>query len=107
MPQEFSVAGARVVVVGAARSGLAAAELLVRKGARVTLTDAKADITAADRLRALGVAVELGGHRQDTFDQADLIVPSPGVPPQLPELQRAIGRGVSVIGELEDRKSVV
>ena len=101
MPQEFSVAGARVVVVGAARSGLAAAKLLVRKGARVTLTDTKADIPAADRLRALGVALELGGHRQETFDQADLIVPSPGVPPELPELQRASGRGVSVIGELE------
>ncbi|MEW6321252.1 MAG: UDP-N-acetylmuramoyl-L-alanine--D-glutamate ligase [Acidobacteriota bacterium] len=97
----FSVDGQRVVVVGAARSGLAAAELLARRGARVTLTDMKADLPGADRLRAAGIALELGGHRDATFDTADLVVTSPGVPPELGPLARARARGVPVIGELE------
>ena len=39
--QDFSVSGQRVLVVGAARSGVAAAFLLAKRGARVTLTDRK------------------------------------------------------------------
>ena len=64
---EFSVSGQRVVVVGAARSGVAAARLLVRRGAQVTISDVKPAIDAADDLRAQGVALELGGHTASTF----------------------------------------
>ena len=56
----FSVRGKRVVVVGAARSGIAAAELLVRRGATVTLTDLREQIDDEERLRAAGVSLELG-----------------------------------------------
>ena len=59
-----------MTVAGAARSGLAAAELLARRGARVTLSDARAELPEADRLRALGVALELGGHTRETFTSA-------------------------------------
>ena len=52
----FSVAGQRVLVVGAARSGLAAAELLVARGAQVTLTDHAAAIPGEDRLREIALA---------------------------------------------------
>jgi UDP-N-acetylmuramoylalanine--D-glutamate ligase len=97
----FSVAGRRVLVVGAARSGLAAAELLVSRGASVTLTDHAATISGEDRLRALGVALDLGRHHARFFLNADLIVTSPGVPPELAELQDARAAGVPVIGELE------
>ena len=97
----FSVRGKRVTVVGAARSGVAAAELLVRRGASVVLTDAKETIEAEHSLRSAGVALELGGHRTPTFTGSDLIVLSPGVPPTLPELQAAREVGVPVIGELE------
>ncbi len=98
----FTVAGQRVVVVGAARSGVAAAELLVRRGAEVTLTERKAEITTSEQqLQRAGVTLELGGHQQATFDRASLIVLSPGVPPDLPELALARSRGVPVIGELE------
>jgi UDP-N-acetylmuramoylalanine-D-glutamate ligase len=38
---DFSVSGQKVLVVGAARSGVAAAHLLAKRGAMVTLTDAK------------------------------------------------------------------
>jgi UDP-N-acetylmuramoylalanine--D-glutamate ligase len=97
----FSVAGKRVVVVGAARSGVAAAELLVRRGASVILTDIRSHVDDEERLRAAGVGLELGGHRAETLAQADLIVLSPGVPPRQPAIDAARRAGVPVMGELE------
>ena len=99
--QPFSVDGRTLLVVGAARSGRAAAELLVSRGARVTLTDLAADLPDADRLRRAGVRLDLGGHDARLFTAADLIVTSPGVPAELPELAAARAAGVPVIGELE------
>jgi UDP-N-acetylmuramoylalanine--D-glutamate ligase len=98
---EFSVSGRRVVVVGAARSGIAAAELLVRKGARVLLTEMRSTFERADQLRQLGVELELGGHRDATLTGADLIVASPGVALDTPVFDAARARGVEMIGELE------
>jgi UDP-N-acetylmuramoylalanine--D-glutamate ligase len=97
----FSVRGKRVVVVGAARSGVAAAELLVRRGATVTLTDLRAAIDDEARLRDAGVTLELGEHRASTLVEADLIVLSPGVPPGLAVLAPARAAGVPITGELE------
>jgi UDP-N-acetylmuramoylalanine--D-glutamate ligase len=97
----FSVDGKRVTVAGAARSGIAAAELLARRGARVTLSEAGAEIADADRLRALGVALEAGGHTRETFIGADLVVLSPGVPPEIPVVVAARERGIPVIAEIE------
>jgi UDP-N-acetylmuramoylalanine--D-glutamate ligase len=97
----FSVSGKRAVVVGAARSGVAAAELLVRRGATVTLTDTRARIDEDGQLRGAGVALELGGHRPGTLLGADLIVLSPGVPPMQPAIADARAAGVPVIGEME------
>ncbi len=97
----FSVEGTRVTVAGAARSGLAAAELLARRGALVTLSDSRAALPEGDRLRGLGIALELGGHTRDTFTSADLVVLSPGVPPELAVVQAARDRGVPVIAEIE------
>ena len=97
----FSVSGQQVVVVGAARSGVAAAELLVRRGARVTLTDMRAEIEAAGQLRDAGVHLELGGHQLTTLLDADLIVLSPGVPPGQETIAAARAAGVPVMGELE------
>ena len=91
----------RVTVAGAARSGLAAAELLARRGARVTLSDTRPSVAGADELRPLGVEVELGGHAIETFTGADLVVLSPGVPPEQPVVAAARARGVPVIGEIE------
>ena len=98
---DFSVSGRHVVVVGAARSGIAAAELLVRRGARVTLTEARSTFEQVDRLRELGVELELGGHRQSTLEAADLIVASPGVALEQQAFEAARARGVEMIGELE------
>ena len=98
---EFSVAGARVVVVGAARSGVAAAELLARRGARVTLSEAREAPADARRLEAVGVALESGGHQPATFAAAELIVLSPGVSSRLPAVDAARRRGTPVISEVE------
>jgi UDP-N-acetylmuramoylalanine--D-glutamate ligase len=96
--------GKAVVVVGLARSGIAAARLCARRGARVVATDRKgpgelpAEVLSLERE---GVRLELGGHRRETFTQASLVVVSPGVPPDVPELQAARAAGVPLIAELE------
>jgi UDP-N-acetylmuramoylalanine--D-glutamate ligase len=97
----FDVKDKRVTVAGAARSGLAAAELLARRGARVTLSDTRSDAPETVPLRALGVQLELGGHQTETFTSADLVVLSPGVSPETPAVQAARDRGVPVIAEIE------
>jgi UDP-N-acetylmuramoylalanine--D-glutamate ligase len=97
----FSVDGQHVVVVGAARSGVAAAELLASRGAEVVLTDVRTSLDEAARLREAGVRLELGGHRRETFLDADLIVLSPGVKLTQPDVAAAREADVAVIGELE------
>lgn len=97
----FSVRQRRVVVVGAARSGIAAAELLARRGAMVTLTELREAIDGAAALRAAGVDIELGGHRPETMAAADLVVLSPGVAPDQPALEPARRGGAEIIGEIE------
>jgi UDP-N-acetylmuramoylalanine--D-glutamate ligase len=97
----FDVRDKRVTVAGAARSGLAAADLLARRGARVTLSDRRVQVPGTDALRRLGVQLELGGHQTETFAGADLVVLSPGVPPDQAVVQAARQRGVPVIGEIE------
>src|SRR5918993_2181911 len=97
----FSVEGLRVTVIGAARSGAAAAELLARRGARVTLTEQADSIADADRLSAAGIALEAGGHRRESLIDADLVVLSPGVSLEQPFVAEARTLGVPVIGEIE------
>lgn len=98
---QFSVAGSRVVVIGAARSGLAAAELLTRRGARVTVSEMQKEVGQIKALRAADIAVELGGHRIETLRAADLIVLSPGVSPRQPSVAEAMQHGVPIISEVE------
>jgi UDP-N-acetylmuramoylalanine--D-glutamate ligase len=96
--------GGLVVVVGLARSGVAAAEYLARRGASVVATDRQGAETLppeALRLRDMGVRLELGGHDARTFLAASLIVVSPGVPFELPELAQARAAGVPVRAEVE------
>jgi UDP-N-acetylmuramoylalanine--D-glutamate ligase len=97
----FEVKDKRVTVAGAARSGVAAAELLARRGARVTLSEAGATIPDAGRLRSLGVALEIGGHVRETFTGADLVVLSPGVSPDIAVARAARDGGIPVIAEIE------
>src|SRR5687768_10954738 len=84
-----------------ARSGVAAARLLRGAGASVTATDDKplhALGPEAEALLGLGVRWSSAA---TAFDDADLVVISPGVPVDVPALERVRARGVPVIGELE------
>ena len=96
--------GKRVLVVGAGRSGLSAALFLRAQGARVTVSDTRSSVALAGAIPALmeaGVMVEAGGHGLLTFRRQDLIVVSPGVPLDTPEVKQVIALGMPVIGELE------
>ena len=94
----------RVLVVGAGKSGIAAAFFLRDRGARVTVSDTRSAHALAKDIPALldaGIMVESGGHGLLTFRRQDLIVVSPGVPLDTPEVAQAISFGLPVIGELE------
>ncbi|HET9933983.1 MAG TPA: UDP-N-acetylmuramoyl-L-alanine--D-glutamate ligase, partial [Polyangiaceae bacterium] len=92
--------GARVIVVGLGRSGIAAAKLCRDRGAHVIGTDSAPLEKVSPEAKALGIELIAGGHAGVPFTTSDLVVVSPGVPP-LPELEAAEAAGVEVIGELE------
>lgn len=87
-------------MVGLARTGRALIEALCQK-AELFLTEARA-LSPEERefLRAYGVAWEEAGHT-DRALAADLIVPSPGVPPHSPLLKKAVARGIPIRSEIE------
>ncbi len=96
--------GKKVLVVGLGKSGLAAALFLRRRGAQVTVSDVRSAEALAKDIPALleeGIMVEAGGHGLLTFRRQDLIVVSPGVPLDTPELVQVRNFGLPVIGELE------
>ncbi|HXR37469.1 MAG TPA: UDP-N-acetylmuramoyl-L-alanine--D-glutamate ligase [Terracidiphilus sp.] len=96
--------GKKVLVVGLGKSGLAAALFLRRRGAQVTVSDVRSAEALAKDIPALldeGIMVETGGHGLLTFRRQDLIVVSPGVPLNTPELAQVRSFGLPVIGELE------
>ena len=122
----MKLAGKKVLVVGIARSGIAAARLLVSQGAVVIANDIKTEselakisdsglavsnsglavgnsglASAVEELQKLGVVLSLGGHSESLFRDADLIVLSPGVPADLPVLEVARLAGIEIISEPE------
>ena len=94
----------RVLVVGLGKSGISAALFLRGQGARVTVSDTRSAVALAAEIPALleaGIMVESGGHGLLTFRRSDLIVVSPGVPMDTPEVKQVVAFGLPVIGELE------
>lgn len=103
-PQAGGLNGKRVLIVGMKRSGVAAAQFCAAQGARVTISDSAAPDSLQAELRSFGAGdavFELGGHREKTFLDADLIVLSPGVPLTIAPLRAAVKKKVEVISELE------
>src|SRR5262245_26292343 len=99
-----SLSGARIVVVGAARSGLALTRFLVGLGARGTLTASRPAADLGDAVAGLaeaGVTLETGGHVEATLVAADLVAVSPGVPLGIAPLAAARRRGVRIVAEVE------
>ena len=100
----MDVQGKKVLVVGVARSGVAAARLLASRGAMVIANDLKPEAQLereAEELRGLGVMLSLGSHPDSLFENAELIVLSPGVPSDLAPLEAARERDIEIISEPE------
>src|SRR5271165_68536 len=96
--------GKKVLVVGLGKSGLAAALFLRARGAQVTVSDMRSAAALSKEIPSLlehGIMVESGGHGLLTFRRQDLIVVSPGVPMDTPELVQVKVFGLRIIGELE------
>ena len=100
----MNVKGQRVLVVGLGKSGVASALFLQNRGAKVAVSDAKSPEQLRDQIPQLldaGISVETGQHGERTFRDQDLIVVSPGVPFDVPQLVHARELGIPVIGEVE------
>lgn len=97
--------GKKVLVCGMARSGVSAAQCLYELGARVTISDSKAEEKLAEALQPLeGMDIRrcLGDQAQPAdLESYDLAVTSPGIPMQAPILRAVQAAGVPLIGELE------
>jgi UDP-N-acetylmuramoylalanine--D-glutamate ligase len=92
-----------VTVVGLARSGIGAANLLSELGAHVTVTDIKTEEDLRESSTRLNPSVRLalGSHPEDIFIHADIVVVSPGVSLDIRPLRRAKSEEIPVFGELE------
>jgi len=94
--------GRHVTIVGLGRTSVSLAKLLIREGACPFITEIAQEerqTTLRKELAALGIPFECGGHSDAAFEQADLIVPSPGVSPSIPPIRKAAG--VPVLSEME------
>ncbi len=100
----MDVKGKRVLVVGLGKSGIASALFLADRGARVAVSDTKSEAELHHEIPQLldhGIVVEAGYHNERTFKEQELIVISPGVPADVPQLLQARQAGIPVIGEIE------
>ena len=95
----------KVLVVGLGKSGLSAVRWLSKRGARVTVSELKArsdlESTLVHEVLELGVELETGSHKEETFMRSDMIIMSPGVPLDAGPLKVAKETGIPIIGEME------
>ena len=98
----MDLTSARVLVVGMARSGMALAEWLVARGIAVTACDAKPAAGLGETgARLESLSIPLIAQEGDIGRGFDLVVLSPGVPPQIPQLDGARDRGTPIYGDVE------
>lgn len=94
----------KVLVSGVAKSGISAAYLLKKLGANVTIQDAKTEDKLGDvvtELKNNGITLFLGANPDDIIEDMDILVMSPGVPTDLPFVNKARENNIPVIGEIE------
>ncbi|MFZ2955828.1 MAG: UDP-N-acetylmuramoyl-L-alanine--D-glutamate ligase [Candidatus Ozemobacteraceae bacterium] len=100
----MDIQGRFICVIGAAKSGLAAAKTLAQLGARVLLSDTqnrgRLEATIAEAALPATVEIETGGHSEKVL-QADFIVLSPGVPLTIPVLKKAAENRIPILSEVE------
>lgn len=99
----MEVKGKNVLVVGFARSGLAAANFLLSRGAEVTITDCRTQEELGDSIAQLvkHARLSLGAHRREDILGSDFVILSPGVPSNLPGLSEASKRSIPIYSEVE------
>ncbi len=101
----MNLKGKKVTVVGLGKSGLAACNLLIEKGARISITDCRDSQRVKDNICSLNreniVDIEIGRHTEGLIEGKDLVVTSPGVRLKSRPLIWAKKKGVPVIGEVE------
>ena len=100
----MQVANKRILVVGMARSGIAAAKLLCKAGAKPILNDSKEEAAfgdAREELRELPCQWRFGRPAMELLGEAEGVVISPGIPDTAPFVVKAREMGLEVIGELE------
>lgn len=93
----------RTLVVGLGATGLSVARYLMRQGEQVAIADSRSEPPGLQQLQQEypDVAVFLGPFEDAVFEQADLLVVSPGVPLATPQVRAASGRGIPVMGDVE------
>jgi len=93
----------KVLVLGLGETGLSSLRWLAAQGAHLSVADTREDPPGLETLKAElpQVAIHNGAFKASSFADVELIVASPGVPLSEPEIQAAIQRGVSVIGDVE------
>ena len=99
MVERVDLNGKRVLVIGLARTGIATALFCASHGSKVTASDARSAAELGDsieKLRAVGVILELGGHPESILRTQELVIPSPGVPADAPLLQNAREQSIPV-----------
>src|SRR5512145_616932 len=102
--------GTRVLILGAARQGLALARWLSLHGARVTLSDVRSEDDlriARQSLAEYPIRWALGGHPLELLDSTDVLCPSGGVPLTLPIVAEAVKRGIPLSNDSQIFMEVV
>ncbi len=94
----------RVLVIGAAVTGVPVVNQLYKMGAKITLNDKKSNLEIEEMLKEINpkdINIVGGEHPIELAEQADLVVVSPGIPLELPIIARAKELGKEVIGDIE------
>lgn len=93
----MDLADKKVLVIGAARSGISAAKIAKKLGASVILSDAKEKLD----VEVAGVEIRLGEQSEELLRGVDLIIVSPAVPIKIPLLRSAAAKNIPIISEVE------
>ncbi len=99
----MDIEGKNITILGAERSGIAAAKLAVQNGAKVFVSDLannESVIKNCNELKKLNINFELGGHTNKTYE-CDFLITSPGIPSTAGVLKTAMEKGIKIISEIE------
>jgi UDP-N-acetylmuramoylalanine--D-glutamate ligase len=95
----------KITILGFSLSGISSAKYLANKGAVCTISENKEekpeDVEKIKELQQLGIKIEMGGHKNETVLNADMIVASPGIPPHSDVIKLANDNNIKVISEIE------